>query len=70
MRTEAEVKEAIGHIAEAVRAPIAATDPFKTALMYAVMDCFKWVLGEPSQFQKAVLDNCRIVDRARRAKSN
>jgi hypothetical protein len=70
MRTEAEVEEAIRHMAEAVLSPIAATDPIKTALMYAVQDAFRWVLGQPSQFESAVIEPCRRIDRARRAKSN
>lgn len=70
MKTKAEVEEVIGHIVEAVGAPIAKSDSRKTAMMLVVLDALNWVVEKPNLFEAQVVQPCRHVDRARRAKNN
>lgn len=66
MRTEAEVREAIGHMAEALRSPLAAADPEAVVHIRASIDLLRWMLGERSKFQDDVMEPCRMADRERK----
>jgi hypothetical protein len=67
MRTEAEITEAIAHLRDAVRAPVALDFPQELAMTHAAIDLLRWVLGDPgSRFQSGVMDPCRNTDRANR----
>lgn len=66
MKTEAEIKEAVQHLTNALKAPIASGFPKEVAMARASIDLLRWVLGEPSRFQDEVIDPCRAVDRAER----
>ncbi len=65
IRTEQEIREAIAHLKEAAKA-----EPMAAALMGPIIDVLRWVLCEPSRFQREVIDQCRGVDRARKAQDN
>ncbi len=65
MRTEAEVDEAIRHLQDAAKfGPL-------PGMYLMLLDAFKWVKGQPgSRFETEVIENCRRVDRAAKAKDN
>lgn len=68
MRTEAEVREAIGHIDQALSSQLAALAPPEVKGAFAMLrDALKWVIEDSnSRFEKEVLIPCRRVDRAAR----
>lgn len=67
MRTEAEVKEAIGHMEQALQSKLAAVNPAATASFRCMLDMLQWFLGNPtSRFESDVMEPCRLVDRAER----
>lgn len=65
MRSEAEIRRAINHFAEAADSQ-SPPDYIRDALNLAVRDALTWVLGEPCMMDDA-MRRCDQVDREREA---
>lgn len=61
MRSEQEVRRAIKHLEEASRSGIAKADP-AVAMLLAVRDALRWVLGKESRFEREVMRPCDALD--------
>lgn len=71
MKTEAEVREAIKHVQDAIEGLRENGDPRGVAAMGTILDLFQWVMGATdTKFEAMVVEPCRAVDRMFKASQN
>jgi len=65
MRSEQEIRRAIRHLTMAAEEPLGLLHFIPAAAaMSSQADLLKWVLGEPSDFEKGVMEPCDAIDKA------